>query len=177
MRKLRIIIPSIALIVIMAFSITVGVYAATSATFSISSTVVYISPDLDVTIDAYIGEIKQENLKFSYPSDNSPWEIPEGALKFERVNNKYQPIVINFVITNETNLPAFCYFTKKDAQDNTVLMTEDSLKGITQTDKTLVNVAVNIDSNITENGIPAYIDNNYNFFNFLSNRKGDFNWR
>ena len=158
MRKLKLIIPSIALIVVLAFSITIGVYAASSATFTISSTVVYIAPDLDVTIDAYIGEVKEENLKFSYPASSGPWEIADGELKFEKKDGRYQPIIITFVIANETNIPAFCYFTKKDAEDNTVLMMEDSLNGVIQTDKALVNVAVNIDEDVVENGIPAHLD-------------------
>ena len=46
MRKLKIFLPSIALIVVLAFSITIGVYAASSVSFSISSTVSFYSPDL-----------------------------------------------------------------------------------------------------------------------------------
>jgi len=156
MRKLKIILPSVALLVVLAFSITIGVYAATNASFSVSSTVIYIAPDLDVSINAYIGEVSGTP-DYSYPTSTEPWAIEEGMLKFARKDNQYQPIIITFVVYNSTNLPAHCYFTKKDAQNNSVVMTSDVLNGVTQTEKSLVNVEVSVDSEVQENGIPAYL--------------------
>lgn len=154
MKTLKVLLPSIALIVVLTLSITIGVYAATDVTFSVTGSIVYISPDVDVAIYGYIGEAVG-NSDYEYSESSRSWSLEDNQLAFTRKNNAYQPAIITFKVYNNTSLPVFCYFTNKvDGEDK--VMTTDTLYGVTQTDKALVEVSVEVDESIEANGIPAY---------------------
>ncbi|MBQ9786443.1 MAG: hypothetical protein IJW25_03140, partial [Clostridia bacterium] len=128
MKKLKIFLPSIALIVVLAFSITIGVYAATSTTFSISSTVSFSSPDLDsIIIKAYIGQtISEETLAFTYDSSTSlnqevVWKFEDDQkLEFtrEKVGDDYNSAYLTFVITSGVPMPTYAYFVDNTTNNN-----------------------------------------------------------
>lgn len=174
MRKLKIILPSIALIVVLSLSITIGVYAASSATFNITSTISFNSPNLkDVVVYCYAlqeGEnVTDEGRKpwFTYSTDatitgdGSLWDLKDHSdndgndennkeLSFDKrsTNNHYAPVRLVFVIKHKTELSLYAYFTKTTGTGEGALterVTSDELYGRTQTSLKL------IDATMTEN--------------------------
>ena len=138
MKKIKIILSSVALLMVLVFCLTMGVYAATSATFKITSSVSFQSPDIQgLTIECYVdhadlGTIKQftystdENVE----SDGDMWDLHTvknskgetiGLTYSERdENDHYAPITLRFVIKHKTGLNIYAYFTKPASEQDTV---------------------------------------------------------
>ena len=162
MRKLKIILPSIALIVVLSLSITIGVYAASSATFNISSTISFNSPNIEnLVVDCYVKQGNNEkSLWFTYSSDKSvesdgnTWDLKNHksgkneSMSFESrdSNNNYAPITLIFNIKHTSALPLYAYFTVKDASEGiSSRVVSQQINGVKQPSQKLVDATFNDD--------------------------------
>lgn len=147
MKKLKIIIPSIALMVVLAFSLTIGVYAAQSSTFDIRSTVTFVSPDIDVIVNCYIGDEVKQTPDFTFTKDSiDPWTLTTENFSFvaEKGSDEVDDAVLTFVVINNTAMPIFTYFTQNGSEN---LIVEDTLNGNAKQNgepinKNIINVAL-----------------------------------
>lgn len=179
MRKLKILLPSIALMIVLAASITIGVYAANQITFSVNSTISFQSPDIAAKIECFKGDTtgamvhEWENytetnntisLKENY---NNPWTV--GTLSFTTVagSDAVADIVLTFRITNKTTaLPVYAYFALSSDNDKTKIDT-DTIDGTNANNTDLITVTftnTTIESNATQN-VTATIHLNKNIKN------------
>ena len=151
MKKFKIILPSIALIVVLALSITMGVYAASTATFTITSTITFNSPNLEgLIIECYVVNGQSSTLKHTYTTNGDAWDFSaaDKALTFSAKETYteesglsyevYAPITLKFVIKHTTAIPVYAYFT-----EGANYITEDELMGQEQTTTKLVDVVFN----------------------------------
>lgn len=149
MKKIKVLLPSIALAVVLMFSITIGVYAATSVSFSVTSTISFSSPDIDAIIKCYIGDVSETNLKHTWDSvttggKTEDWTLPANIFTSVDANGDYNPVTINFVIANHTGIPVYAYFAKttKDNSGNITSsekVTSATLDGDLRDGNTVVN--------------------------------------
>lgn len=144
MKRLKILLPAIALIVVLAFSITIGVYAATTSTFNISSTVSFQSPDVDAIVKCFVGTDTSGEANYTYPNDGEEWLDLSLSFTRNKETGKYLTSSLSFVIENKTGIPIYAYFVKKGGTEK---QTTDELFG--NTDKTTKMVDVVLGENLT----------------------------
>ncbi len=143
MKKIKVLLPSIALAVVLMFSITIGVYAATSVSFSVTSTISFSSPDISAIIKCYVGDVSDANLKHTWDNvttngKTEDWTLPADIFNSVDANGDYNPVTINFVIANHTGMPVYTYFAKT---------TKDNSGNITASDKV---TTATIDGNLKD---------------------------
>lgn len=165
MKMLKIFLPSIALIVVLAFSITIGVYAANNISFTVSSTISFQSPDVSAKIycfvnasDATLADVENYETNANHIWDSADknaqdWDLStEENFKFTTVkgSDEVAPIVLTFVVQNNTpSLPIYGYFVEPTTVDQTVSypkITEDILDGEKYED--IVSVALSEETQI-----------------------------
>ena len=131
MKKFRVIFSAVALVAVLAFCVTVGIYAAANMTFNINSTISFTAPGVEkFTIECYVVHGQTETLKHTYStiegveSDGHSWNLNKDGSVFtytERVDYEdsdgstykiYAPITLKFVIKHQTTIPVYAYFTK-----------------------------------------------------------------
>ena len=149
MKKIKVLLPSIALAVVLMFSITIGVYAATNVSFSVTSTISFSSPDISAIIKCYIGDVSEANLKHTWDNvatngKTEDWTLPANIFTSVDANGDYNPVTINFVIANHTGIPVYTYFAKttKDNSGNITAsekVTSATLDGNLRDGNTVVN--------------------------------------
>lgn len=162
MKKTKIILSSVAVLMVLVFCITIGVYAATSISFTITSTVSFQSPDINgVTIQCYVtGQGFDNVLQHTY-STNTDGSVTGASWDFSTVKNsngntvaltystrdsddQYAPITLKFVIKHATPLNLYAYFTKVQTQGaEATYLNKDVLNGYKQTDLALIDVKMN----------------------------------
>ena len=178
MRKLRILLPSIALIVVMCFSVTIGVFAATSSTLTITSTVSFNSPGIkDLVVECYVkqGNSEKGDPWFIYSTDNTVesdgtlWDLKNHnsgnneSISFATrdANGEYAPVTLIFNIKHKSDLPLFAFFTASSGDENiSSRVVSQQLNGVRQPDKKLV------DATFTDNiylGIPGREEDDENY--------------
>ncbi len=129
MKKLKIILPAIALLVVLSMSLTIGVFAAMQTSLSVTSTVTFVSPDTDVIVDCYIGTDISGQPDHTYSKEKKePWVIDVSKLSFKTTIGSADVAdeTLTFVITNNSKLPAYTYFTKTGEEE---IIYKDSLDG------------------------------------------------
>lgn len=164
MRRFKLISSAVAMLAVLVFCISVGVYAATSVSFKVTSTVSFQSPNISgIEIDCYVVHDGYDNvLQHTYSVDDEgnvneggeTWDFSKikksaGAeptdLGYTKRNaqDNYAPITLKFVIRHSTALNLYAYFTTapKDAVGSYIK--NDTLKGVNQTELDLVNVTMN----------------------------------
>ena len=140
MKKLKIFLPSIALIVVLAFSITMGVYAATEVRFTVTSTVSFSAPGLGATINCYINEKdgtiehvwNNVNEDGTFRGDNvpgytMPWNLNEETLTFTGTSGPNSTLTLNFEVINKSVLPIYAFIA--DASTEKIVSTTKSFNG------------------------------------------------
>lgn len=152
MKMLKVFLPSIALMVVLALSITIGVYAANNISFTVSSTISFKSPDVSAKIYCFVNaadeiladtENYERNANHIWDSSNknaTDWDLStENDFKFTTIKGSDQvaPIILTFVVQNNTPaLPIYGYFVNPTNVDQTVTypkITEDVLDGTKNT--------------------------------------------
>ena len=113
MKKFRLMLPSIALMFVLAVAVTVGVYALAQMSYNIDASISFEAPDLDIQVDCYIGA-NDGTSDFTWESGNATsWSEIDLTFAEKDGDGNYAPLVLTFVVTNTTPyLPVYCYFVK-----------------------------------------------------------------
>jgi len=123
MKKLKIFLPSIALLVVLAFSITIGVYAATDVSFTVTISISFKSPDIGAVINCFVGDVDDSpnhvwnnvNTDGTLRGDNvtgftEVWNLDNETLSFTGTSKAGEStLTLTFAITNKTSLPIYAY--------------------------------------------------------------------
>ena len=151
MKTLKIFLPSIALLVVLALSITIGVYASTEIHFSVSSTISFDAPDVNVKVFCFINasentlndkqnyETNADYVWDSIDKDAQDWDLTEkkyaDKLVFSPVKGSgdVAPIVITFMVQNysKENGVYGCFVKPQTVDDITTYqkITADTIDG------------------------------------------------
>lgn len=146
MKKIKILLPSIALAVVLMFSITIGVYAASSVSFKVTSTISFTSPDVAAVIKCYVGTDTTGTPAHTWDNNTSggstaDWTLPANLFTAKDADGGYSDVTLSFVITNYTGISVYAYFAN---------VIKDNSGNITSSTKV---TSATIDGNLKENDL------------------------